>query len=102
MEKMPGVSRRRIDTLPLACLALDRLLAALKPRTVVFSAFGLREGFYFSRLSEAERARHPLISFAEAQDADCRRFDLAPSEIFDCLNQVVADDNQPDRAHRLA
>ena len=32
LEKMPGVSRRRVDTLPLACLALDRLLAALKPR----------------------------------------------------------------------
>ena len=55
LEKMPGVSRRRVDTLPLACLALDRLLAALKPKTVVFSAFGLREGFYYSRLSEAER-----------------------------------------------
>ncbi len=40
-----GVSRRRVDTLPLACLALDKLLAALKPRSVVFSAFGLREGF---------------------------------------------------------
>ena len=45
LEKMPGVSRRRVDTLPLACLALDRLLAALKPKNVIFSAFGLREGF---------------------------------------------------------
>ena len=76
LEKMPGVSRRRVDTLPLACLALDRLLAALKPRNVIFSAFGLREGFYYSRLSEAERARHPLIAFAEEQGAGWRRFDL--------------------------
>ena len=58
LEKMPGVSRRRVDTLPLACLALDRLLAALKPRNVVFSAFGLREGFYYSRLQRG-RARAP-------------------------------------------
>ena len=58
---------------------LDRLLAALKPRNVVFSAFGLREGFYYSRLSEAERARHPLIAFAEEQGADSRRFDVAPA-----------------------
>ena len=87
LEKMPGVSRRRVDTLPLACLALDRLLAALKPRNVVFSAFGLREGFYYSRLSEAERARHPLIAFAEEQGADWRRFDLAPAEIFDWLSR---------------
>ena len=53
-----------IAGLTLACLALDRVLAALRPRNVVFSAFGLREGFYYSRLSESERARHPLIAFA--------------------------------------
>jgi exopolyphosphatase/guanosine-5'-triphosphate,3'-diphosphate pyrophosphatase len=102
LEKMPGVSRRRIDTLPLACLALDRLLAALKPRNVVFSAFGLREGFYYSRLSEAERARHPLIAFAEEQGADWRRFDLAPAEIFDWLSPVFAGESEGDRVLRTA
>jgi exopolyphosphatase / guanosine-5'-triphosphate,3'-diphosphate pyrophosphatase len=102
LEKMPGVSLRRVDTLPLACLALDRLLAALKPKNVVFSAFGLREGFYYSRLSEAERARHPLIAFAEEQGADWRRFDLAPSEIFDWLSPVFAGESEADRILRTA
>jgi exopolyphosphatase/guanosine-5'-triphosphate,3'-diphosphate pyrophosphatase len=102
LEKMPGVSRRRIDTLPLACLALDRLLAALKPRNVVFSAFGLREGFYYQRLSEAERARHPLIAFAEEQGADWRRFDLAPSEIFDWLTPIFAGETEAERILRIA
>ena len=102
LEKMPGVSRRRVDTLPLACLALDRLLAALKPRTVVFSAFGLREGFYYSRLSDVERARHPLIAFAEEQGAGWRRFDLAPSEIFDWLTPVFAGESAADRVLRIA
>jgi len=102
LEKMPGVSRRRTDTLPLACLALDRLLAALKPRNVVFSAFGLREGFYYSRLSEAERARHPLIAFAEEQGADWRRFDLAPAEIFDWLSPVFGGESESERILRTA
>lgn len=102
LEKMPGVSRRRVDTLPLACLALDRLLAALKPRSVVFSAFGLREGFYYSRLSESERARHPLIAFAEEQGAGWRRFDLAPAEIFDWLTPVFAGETDADRMLRTA
>ena len=102
LEKMPGVSRRRIDTLPLACLALDRLLATLRPRSVVFSAFGLREGFYYSRLTEAERTRHPLIAFAEEQGADWRRFDLAPSEIFDWLTPVFAEESEVDRVLRIA
>jgi exopolyphosphatase/guanosine-5'-triphosphate,3'-diphosphate pyrophosphatase len=102
LEKMPGVSRRRVDTLPLACLALDRLLAALKPRNVVFSAFGLREGFYYSRLSETERARHPLIAFAEEQGAGWRRFDLSPQEIFDWLTPVFAGESESDRVLRAA
>src|SRR5262245_47120293 len=102
LEKMPGVSRRRIDTLPLACLALDRLLAVLRPRSVVFSAFGLREGFYYSRLSETERARHPLIAFAEEQGADWRRFDLAPSEIFDWLTPAFAGESDAYRILRTA
>jgi exopolyphosphatase/guanosine-5'-triphosphate,3'-diphosphate pyrophosphatase len=102
LEKMPGVSRRRVDTLPLACLALDRLLAAFKPRNVIFSAFGLREGFYYSRLSETERARHPLIAFAEEQGADWRRFDLAPQEIFDWLTPVFAGESDGERILRIA
>ena len=102
LEKMPGVSRRRVDTLPLACLALDRLLAALKPRSVVFSAFGLREGFYYSRLSEAERARHPLIAFAEEQGADWRRFDLTPEEIFAWLTPAFVGESETDRVLRSA
>ena len=102
LEKMPGVSRRRIDTLPLACLALDRLLGVLKPRNVVFSAFGLREGFYYSRLGETERNRHPLIAFAEEQGAGWRRFDLSPAEIFDWLTPAFTGESEADRLLRIA
>ena len=102
LEKMPGVSRRRVDTLPLACLALDRLLAAVKPRNVVFSAFGLREGFYYSRLGAEEQARHPLIAFAEEQGAGWRRFDLSPLEIFDWLTPVFAGESDAERILRTA
>jgi exopolyphosphatase/guanosine-5'-triphosphate,3'-diphosphate pyrophosphatase len=102
LEKMPGVSRRRVDTLPLACLALDRLLAVLKPKTIVFSAFGLREGFYYSRLSEQERARHPLIAFAEEQGESWHRFDLSPQEIFDWLTPAFAGESDSERVLRTA
>jgi exopolyphosphatase/guanosine-5'-triphosphate,3'-diphosphate pyrophosphatase len=102
LEKMPGVSRRRTDTLPLACLALDRLLAALRPRNVIFSAFGLREGFYYSRLNDSERQRHPLIAFAEEQGAGWRRFDLSPMEIFDWLDPVFAGESEAERILRTA
>ncbi|HYC02556.1 MAG TPA: Ppx/GppA family phosphatase [Azospirillaceae bacterium] len=61
LEKMKGVSKRRADTLPLASLVLERLLLAVQPSKVVFSAYGLREGHLFDLLPEEERAQDPLL-----------------------------------------
>ncbi len=98
-----GRVARRVDTLPLACLALDRLLAALKPaQRRVLPPSALREGFYYSRLSEREQARHPLIAFAEEQGAGWRRFDLSPMEIFDWLTPVFAGESDGERILRTA
>src|SRR6185436_4329089 len=102
LEKMAGVSRRRLESLPLAALALERLLAALKPRRVIFSAFGLREGYFYSRLPEAERARHPLIAFAEDEGAGWRRFDLTPEEIHSWLSPLFDDESPAQGILRLA
>jgi exopolyphosphatase/guanosine-5'-triphosphate,3'-diphosphate pyrophosphatase len=102
LEKMAGVSRRRLESLPLAALALERLVVALKPKQIVFSAFGLREGFYFSQLPESEKARHPLIAFAEDEGAHWRRFDLPPVEIFDWLTPIFTGESPSDRILRLA
>lgn len=62
LEKITGVSRRRLDTLPLAALVLERVLLAAKPEKVVFSAYGLREGHLFALLTEEERRRDPLLA----------------------------------------
>ena len=56
---------RRARTLPAAALVLDRVLKRLAPEKVVFSALGLREGWLYAQLSEAERYRDPLIEGAQ-------------------------------------
>ncbi len=62
IERMPGVPRRRIEDLPYAAVILRRLLRATGAARVVFSANGLREG-WFSRLLPAEiRAEDPLLA----------------------------------------
>ena len=61
---LPNVPTRRIRTLPAAALVMDRVLKRLKPEKVVFSALGLREGWLFDQLPEAERALDPLIEGA--------------------------------------
>ncbi|MBP2294405.1 Ppx/GppA family phosphatase [Azospirillum rugosum] len=64
LEKMSG-SRRRVDTLPYAALVFERLLRAAQPSTVVFSAFGLREGHLFSLLRPEVQRQDPLIAAAD-------------------------------------
>ncbi|MGQ0675590.1 MAG: exopolyphosphatase, partial [Rhodospirillales bacterium] len=45
LSKMYGVSRRRHETLPYAALLMIQLAKLMKPKRIVFSAFGLREGW---------------------------------------------------------
>ena len=59
------VPRPRREVLPYGALVLERLLRRMKPKEVVFSVFGIREGLLFSLLSETERRKDPLIAFAE-------------------------------------
>ena len=62
IERMPGVPRRRIEDLPYAAVILRRLLRSTGAARVVFSANGLREG-WFSRLLPAQiRAEDPLLA----------------------------------------
>lgn len=62
LERMPGVPRRRVEDLPFAAVVLRRLLRATAARRVVFSANGLREGWYMDQIPSAMRTLDPLIA----------------------------------------
>lgn len=62
LERMPGLSRRRIDDLPFAAVALRRVLRATGVRRVVFSASGLREGWFMRRMPAEIAAQDPLLA----------------------------------------
>ena len=59
---MPGIPRRRIDDLPFAAVTLRRLLRATGVRRVVFSANGMREGWFMRRLPDDVRREDPLLA----------------------------------------
>jgi len=62
LERIPGVPRRRIDDLPFAAVVMRRVLRATGCRRVVFSANGLREGWFMRRLPEALRRVDPMLA----------------------------------------
>jgi len=61
LADIAGVSRRRLETLPLGVLVLERLLKIAKPQLILFSAYGLREGFLFSTLDDTAQLADPLL-----------------------------------------
>lgn len=64
LAQIPRVPKARLKTLPLAAVVLERLLTVACPKRVVFSAFGLREGWLYRVLSPAVRAEDPLHAAA--------------------------------------
>jgi exopolyphosphatase/guanosine-5'-triphosphate,3'-diphosphate pyrophosphatase len=64
LERLPGVPRRRIDDLPFAAVTLRQLLASTNAGRVVFSASGLREGWFMRRMPREIREQDPLLGAA--------------------------------------
>ncbi len=60
-ELIPGVSKKRAETLPYAALVLEGVVERLGVRRVALSAYGLREGLIFDRMDGAARAGDPLV-----------------------------------------
>jgi exopolyphosphatase/guanosine-5'-triphosphate,3'-diphosphate pyrophosphatase len=102
LSSIPGLSKRRLETLPFAALTLERVLRLAKPERVVFSAFGLREGHLFAALPAAERAKDPLIAAcAEFAEAEARFGDLGRL-LQDWIDPLFASEDAEARRLRLA
>ena len=65
LEKMPAAPTKRLADLPFAAVVLRRLLRATGAARAVFSANGLREGWYARRLPPEIRAADPLLAAAD-------------------------------------
>jgi exopolyphosphatase/guanosine-5'-triphosphate,3'-diphosphate pyrophosphatase len=69
LEQIPGVSKKRAETLPHAALVLEGLVEHLGLSRVCFSAFGLREGLLLESMSKVMRLRDPLVEGCAALGA---------------------------------
>ncbi len=65
LERMPAAPAKRLGDLPFAATVLRRLLRTTNAARAVFSANGLREGWYARMLAPSVRAADPVLSAAE-------------------------------------
>jgi exopolyphosphatase/guanosine-5'-triphosphate,3'-diphosphate pyrophosphatase len=69
LEKWPGLSRKRADTLPHAALVLEGLIERLGLKQIVVSAWGVREGLLYEALEPEVAAADPLLAGCSALGA---------------------------------
>ena len=62
LEKLPGVSKRRLENIGYAALVMQGLIEVLHFETLCFSAFGLREGLLFEALDAPLKSDDPLVA----------------------------------------
>jgi exopolyphosphatase/guanosine-5'-triphosphate,3'-diphosphate pyrophosphatase len=65
LADIEAIADARRPLLTYAALVLEHVILVAKPKTIVFSTFGVREGLLYSRLPTRERAKDGLISAAQ-------------------------------------
>jgi len=75
LEKTAGLSKKRVQDMGVAALAMERLLARLQPARLIFSATGLREGVIYDALPPAQQRQDALISSCRKIALKISRFD---------------------------
>jgi len=102
LEKMTTVSRKRLDVVPIAARVLQRLLRRVSPKSLVFSAFGLREGHIYNLLNEAEQRADPLLAACRDIAEASRRFGADGGELFAWTAPLFAGESAERRRLRHA
>jgi exopolyphosphatase/guanosine-5'-triphosphate,3'-diphosphate pyrophosphatase len=87
-DRMKIVSRRRAEALPYGAVVLERLLLATGLKSMVVSAYGVREGLLHEQLPPDERVRDPLLAFAEDANRRMSRARAHAEEMFHWLQPL--------------
>ena len=90
LSRIPDISERRIEALPYGALVMERLLKKMPVKQVVISAYGLREGVLFDRLSDTEKAKDPLIEGCRGLGRRLARFPETSAELKAWTDQLFS------------
>lgn len=97
---VPLISKSRVGTIRTAALIMDQLFELIEPKSIVFSANGLREGMLYSEQKKPVRKRDPLLETCRDMAAREGRFAEHGVEIYDWMKDVFV--HLGDKGQRLA
>jgi len=101
LEQIGTVSRKRLEVVPISAEILRRVLAVMRPKRLVFSAWGLREGHLFDLLPVRLRAEDPLLAGCAEHAGALPRFQADGTRVAQWLSPIFGRDD-PFRRLRYA
>ncbi|MBO0750467.1 MAG: exopolyphosphatase [Bradyrhizobiaceae bacterium] len=90
LSKIETVNTARRPLLAYAALVLEHIVRIGKPRQVVVSALGVREGLLFSMLGHEEQRRDPLLAAAQELNVLRSRSPRHGEELIDWTDRFMA------------
>jgi len=102
LERMPGAPRRRVEDLPFAATVLRRLLRQTGARRIVFSANGIREGWFMQQVPPEVRVEDPLVALGHEIAARYGRDVRLPPALVDWTAPLFPDETAQQGRLRVA
>jgi exopolyphosphatase/guanosine-5'-triphosphate,3'-diphosphate pyrophosphatase len=99
LERITTIARKRLELVPSAALILRKLVGMAAPQRVIFSAFGLREGYANGLIPACEREADPLIAACAAIARHQSRFHLEGDRLQEWTAPLFP--NQSERTRRV-
>ena len=102
LQRIPGIARRRMETLPAAAMVMEALIRVIEPQALTFSGFGMREGQLLKILPDKLREQDTLIDACKSYSERVGRFAIRGGEILEWMNPLFDDESNAERRLRLA
>jgi exopolyphosphatase/guanosine-5'-triphosphate,3'-diphosphate pyrophosphatase len=90
LSKIETVNAARRPLLTYAALVLEHIVRIAKPKRIVVSALGVREGLLFSMLSHEEQRRDPLLAAAQELNVLRSRSPRHGEELIDWTDRFMS------------
>ena len=98
-EKMERIEGSREQTMQYAAIVLNQLIKVTRPKEIIFSGYGLREGQFFKMLENSSNEIDPLINACNGFALRSGRFSINGVEIASWMFPIFA--KETDNYHRL-
>ena len=89
LANIEAVADARRPLLAYAALVLEYIIRVARPKTIVFSTFGVREGLLYEKLPEAERSRDGFVCAAQKLNELLSRSARHAHELIEWTDRLV-------------